>query len=79
MSKRSELIMSLPIPERLTVTEREMIQLISDGKLNKEIAPILRHTLESTENIRTKLVKKVGARNTANLVSIAYKEGILKF
>lgn len=76
--KWSKIIMNLPVKERLTCAEKDIIRLLADGCISKEIAPVIKHTHETTETIRTRLLKKIGARNTAHLVSIAYREGILK-
>lgn len=78
MSAWSKIVMSLPLEERLNPVERKILQMLSGGMLNKEIAPILGYTEQSIDNMRIRLIKKMEARNTANMIAIAYKNGILK-
>lgn len=58
--------------------EIEIIKLLSLGKTNKEIAIFLGYTLRTAETKRYRLEKKFFAKNSSELVSIAYETGILK-
>ncbi len=53
----------------LTRREREVYSLLREGKTSKEIARILDLSYRTVEVHRAKLLKKVGANNTASLFS----------
>jgi two-component system, LuxR family, response regulator FixJ len=62
------------VEEKLTLLsegEREVLNLILEGKLNKEIAEILGLSKRSIEDRRSRLMKKMGARSVADLVQLA--------
>jgi len=52
----------------LTKREREVLALIADGKTNNEVAEILFISERTVEAHRANIMKKVGARNTAELI-----------
>ena len=56
---------------RLTHGEREVLNLILEGKLNKEIATELGLSTRTIEDRRAKLMKKMGAKSLAELVQMA--------
>jgi len=64
-----------PIP-LLSEREKIMLRLIAEGRRNKEIAANLKLSPKSIETYRARLMKKVGCRNTAELVRYAVREGI---
>ncbi|MDE4142090.1 LuxR C-terminal-related transcriptional regulator [Phaeobacter gallaeciensis] len=53
----------------LTRREREVYSLLREGKTSKEIARILTLSYRTVEVHRARLLKKVGANNTASLFS----------
>ena len=55
---------------RLTVGEREVLNLILEGKMNKEIAAELHLSTRTIEDRRAKLMKKMGANSLAELVQL---------
>jgi two-component system, LuxR family, response regulator FixJ len=55
---------------RLTRGEREVLNLILEGKMNKEIAAELRLSTRTIEDRRAKLMKKMGANSLAELVQL---------
>ncbi len=57
--------------EKLTPGEREVLNLILEGKLNKEIAAELGLSTRTIEDRRAKLMKKMGANSLAELVQMA--------
>jgi two-component system response regulator NreC len=63
--------------ERLTGREREILQLIAEGKSNKEIAEILNIALKTVEVHRAHLMEKLDIHNTASLTRYAIKKGIV--
>ena len=56
---------------RLSAGEREVLDLILEGKFNKEIAARLRLSVRTVEDRRSKLMKKMNARSIAELVQLA--------
>jgi two-component system, LuxR family, response regulator FixJ len=55
---------------RLTAGEREVLNLILEGKLNKEIAIELGLSTRTIEDRRAKLMKKMGAGSLAELIQL---------
>jgi len=53
---------------KLTPGEREVLNLIMDGKINKEIANLLQLSIRTVEDRRAKLMKKMEAHSIAELV-----------
>ena len=53
---------------QLTSGEREVLDLILDGKINKEIATQLQLSIRTIEDRRAKLMKKMEAHSVAELV-----------
>jgi DNA-binding NarL/FixJ family response regulator len=57
--------------------EKELVKGLSNGLTIKEIAASFKMTAGATEKFKLRLIKKVGASNTAGLVIFAYRNGIL--
>ena len=57
--------------------ESEILQLIADGFTLLEIAAMLFITEETVESYCRRMIKKAGAKNTADLVRITSKAGLL--
>ena len=55
---------------RLTAGEREVLNLILEGKMNKEIATELGLSTRTIEDRRAKVMKKMGAKSLAELVQL---------
>jgi DNA-binding CsgD family transcriptional regulator len=51
--------------------------LLKDGKSSKEISNKLRLTLNTIESYRKALMKKTHCKNVADIVSLAYRTGIV--
>jgi DNA-binding NarL/FixJ family response regulator len=62
---------------RLTAREREVFHLIAEGHTTKEVARNLGISVKTAENHRTRVLDKVGVRNTAELVRYALRKGLL--
>lgn len=62
---------------RLTAREREVFHLIAEGLTTKEIARKLDISAKTAENHRTRVLDKLGVRNTAELVRYALRKGLL--
>ena len=56
--------------DTLTAREREVLQLLADGKVAKEIATALDVSVYTVDAHRGNIMKKLGARNAADLVRI---------
>jgi DNA-binding NarL/FixJ family response regulator len=63
--------------ERLTPRERQVLQLIAEGKTTKEIAAILGVSVKTTESHRTRVMRKLGIHTAAGLVRYAIREGLV--
>lgn len=61
----------------LTPREREVFRLIADGFTTKEIARSLDISVKTAENHRSRVLGKVGVRNSAELVRYAVRRGVL--
>ena len=62
------------VEERLVLLsegERAVLNLVIEGKLNKEIAAELQLSNRTVEDRRARLMKKMGARSVAELVQLA--------
>ena len=67
-----------PIPqESLTIREREVLKMISEGKSNNETANLLNISVRTVENHRANIMKKLKLKKTADLVRYAVKEGLV--
>ena len=61
----------------LTAKEREVLQLIADGKATKEIARELNISTKAVEWRRGKMMQKLNIQNVVELVKYAIREGII--
>lgn len=66
--------------QNIEFTERELevLKLICEEKTAAEIGKVLFISARTVEGHRTKLIEKVGVRNTAGLVMFALKNGIVQ-
>jgi two-component system response regulator NreC len=58
---------------RLTDREREVLQLIAEGKTNKEVAHALTVSINTVETHRKHIMEKLDLHNTAELVRFAIR------
>jgi two-component system, NarL family, response regulator NreC len=61
----------------LSDREKEVLQLLAEGKTNKEAAAVLNLSLSTVETHRLKLMQKLGLHNTAEIVLYAVRKGII--
>jgi len=54
----------------LTVRQNQILDLIFQGKLNKQISYIMNLSISTVEYHRSRLMKKVGAKNLTELITI---------
>lgn len=62
----------------LTSRERQVLQLIAEGKSTKEIAGILGVSVKTAESHRSRLMQKLDIHETASLVRYAVKRGLVQ-
>ena len=62
---------------QLTPRERQVLQLVGEGKSTKQIAEALRISVKTAEFHRGRLMKKLNVHDTANLVRYAIREGFI--
>jgi len=62
---------------QLTAREVEVLQLIAQGKSNKEIAALLRLSVNTVAVHRANLMQTLGIHNTAELVLYAIRQGLV--
>ncbi len=63
--------------ETLTPREIEILRLIAEGKSSKEIARILFLSFRTIQNHRTKIMRKLNLRKSADLVKYAIQKGYM--
>ena len=63
--------------ELLTTREREVLQLVAEGRTSSEIAQQLFISPRTAEGHRANLMRKLGMQNNAELVRYALKRGIV--
>jgi DNA-binding NarL/FixJ family response regulator len=62
----------------LTPREREVIQLVAEGKTTKEIATALNLSVKTAETHRTNLMRKLDLHSIADLTLYAVRNGIVQ-
>ncbi len=63
--------------DRLTGRQREVVQLIAEGKSTKEIAFMLGVSVKTVEAHRAQVMKKLQIRDIASLVRYAIRTGLV--
>ena len=63
--------------ELLTNREKEILQLLAEGKSNKDVAGILNLSPYTVETHRTNLMQKLNLHNTAEIVLYAVRKNII--
>lgn len=64
--------------DALSEREREVLQLVAEGRSSKEIAELLSISPATVETHRTHVLQKLGLRNTAEVVRFAARRGIVQ-
>jgi len=62
----------------LTPREREVLQLVAEGKSTKEVAGLLGISFKTAESHRTRILKKLDLHETAGLVRYAVRRGLIQ-
>jgi DNA-binding NarL/FixJ family response regulator len=63
--------------EHLTQREREVLQLVAEGKTNREIADALDLSIKTVQTHRGHLMEKLDAHDRTDLVKFAIQQGII--
>ena len=63
--------------ELLTGREREVLQLLAEGRSNKEVATVLGLSLYTVETHRANILEKLNLRGTPELILYAVRKGVI--
>lgn len=63
---------------RLTPREREVVQLLAEGKTSKEVATALSLSVKTAETHRTNIMRKLDLHSIADLTLYAVRNGIIQ-
>lgn len=64
--------------EPLSARERQVLQLVAEGKSTKEVAAILGVSVKTAESHRFNLMRKLDIHETVSLVRYAIREGLIQ-
>lgn len=64
--------------EPLSPRERQVLQLIAEGKTTKEVAGVLNISVKTAETHRTRIMEKLDIHETAGLVRYAIRRGLVQ-
>jgi DNA-binding NarL/FixJ family response regulator len=62
----------------LTAREREVLQLLAEGRNNKEVAGVLHLSLYTVETHRANILQKLNLHNQAELILYAIRKGVIR-
>jgi DNA-binding NarL/FixJ family response regulator len=68
----------LPVRNRLTSREREIVQLLAEGKSSKEVAVALGISVKTAETHRANIMRKLELHSVSELVRYAIKNQIIE-
>jgi DNA-binding NarL/FixJ family response regulator len=66
-----------PSGQALTPREREVLQLLAEGKTSKEVAILLALSIKTAETHRSNLMRKLNAHSVVDLTYYAVRNGIV--
>ncbi len=72
-----EVSMEVSPLERLSPREREILQLVAEGKTSQEIAVRLSISPKTVDTYRSRLMGKIGVEDMAGLVKFAIQHGVI--
>jgi DNA-binding CsgD family transcriptional regulator len=64
--------------ERLTAREREIVQLLSEGRSSKEVASFLGISVKTAETHRANIMRKLEIHSVSELVRYAVRNQIIE-
>jgi DNA-binding NarL/FixJ family response regulator len=62
----------------LSARERQVLQLIAEGKATKEVAGVLGLSVKTAESHRARIMEKLDIHDTAGLVRYAIRQGMIE-
>src|SRR5262249_48409557 len=62
---------------QLTTRQREVLQLVAEGRSAKEVAALLNISIRTAEVHKARIMEVLDLRNTADLVHYAIRNGII--
>jgi len=62
---------------KLTARQREVLQLVAEGRSLKEIANILHVSVKTVEFHKSRIMDRLGVRTTVELTKYAISRGLL--
>ena len=65
-------------PDLLTPRERQVLQLVAEGKTTKQVAKLLGITQKTAESHRTRIMEKLEVHETTSLVRYAVRRGLIQ-
>lgn len=69
---------SEPAADPLTARERQVLQMVGEGKSTKDVARLLGISTKTAESHRARLMRKLDIHETASLVRYAIRRGLLQ-
>ena len=63
--------------ELLTAREREILQMLAEGKSNKDVANLLNLSLHTVETHRSNILQKLNLHSVPELILYAVRKGIV--
>lgn len=63
--------------DKLSLREREILQLVAEGKTSQEIAERLSISPKTVDTYRSRLMQKIGVNDVASLVKFAIQHGVI--
>jgi DNA-binding NarL/FixJ family response regulator len=66
-----------PPGDVLSSRERQVLQLVAEGKTTKEIAGVLGVSIKTADSHRTRIMRKLDIHDTAGLVRFAIRRGLI--
>jgi DNA-binding NarL/FixJ family response regulator len=74
---KNETVPELPARSRLTPREREVVQLLAEGKSSKEVAVVLGLSVKTAETHRSNIMRKLKLHSVSDLVLYAVRNNIV--
>jgi two-component system, NarL family, response regulator NreC len=72
-------LQNTPVPGNpISDRERQVLQLVAEGKTTKEIASLLGISVKTAESHRSNLMEKLNIHDTAGLVRYAIRIGLIE-
>ncbi len=63
--------------EKLSPREREILQLVAEGKTSQKIAKKLSISPKTVDTYRSRLMHKIGVQDMAGLIKFAIQQGVI--